>query len=141
MARSGEPPEHGAGGRDAAWLAGRHAELDEGDQPPVRAAPFAVWVDAEAAVLLLSGEQRANLPALEHLRHLTWTNLAEQITLRSEPDARLVARKQPLDGGFHRQAPWSSGASRSSRTPSRQTPSGSRQYSRIKPTRRKPIFS
>ena len=50
VALAGEPREHGVGRGDAAGLAGRDAELDERDEPPVRAAPFAVDVDAEAAV-------------------------------------------------------------------------------------------
>ena len=42
VARPCEPAEHGLGGRDAARLAGRHAELDERHEPPVRPGPLGV---------------------------------------------------------------------------------------------------
>ena len=65
VALPGQPREHGLGRGDAAGLAGRDAELDERDEPPVRAAPLGVDVDAETAVGLLTREERPYLRPFE----------------------------------------------------------------------------
>ena len=140
MTVAGQPAEHRLRGGEAARLAGGDAELDERDEAPVRAAPFAVDVDAEAAVSLLACQERLHLRPLEHARGLRRLRLIEQVTSCLEDDPGLVRVEQPVE---RRRCDRhvSSSASRSSSSPSRQTPSASSQYSRRIPTRLKPTFS
>jgi hypothetical protein len=53
-----QPVEHGLGSREQA-LVGRHAELDERDEPPVRAAPLLVRMPDETPVALLAAQEPA----------------------------------------------------------------------------------
>ena len=98
MALPGQPGENGLHSRETALLAGRDAELDERDEPPVGAAPLRVDVGAEAAVRLLAGKQRAYLRALEDQRRLGRCLLVEEVTPRLRDDSRLVRPEQPVDG-------------------------------------------
>jgi len=97
VALSGQPCEHGLGSGDATGLAGGHAELDERDEPPVRAAPLGVDVDAEAPVGLLSCEERPYLRPFEHVGGLRRIRLPKQVALRLEDDPGLVRGEQPVD--------------------------------------------
>ena len=90
VALSGQPREHGLGGGDAAGLAGGDAQLDERDEPPVRAAPLAVDVDAEAPVGLLSREERPYLRPFEDVRGLRRIRLSR--AGRASPGRRSRAR-------------------------------------------------
>ena len=122
VALPGQPREHGLGRGDAAGLAGGDAELDERDEPPVRAAPLGVDVDAEAAVGLLPREQRAYLRPFEDVGGLRRISLPEQVALRLEDDPRLVRVEQPVQRRCrHRHV--SSFASKSSSSPSASSPS------------------
>ena len=63
----------------------------------MRAAPLAVDVDAEAAVGLLAGEERAHHGPSSTCAASGGSVLAEQVALRLEDDAGLVRLEQPVD--------------------------------------------
>ena len=97
MALPRQPREHVLGRGDAARLAGGNAELDERDEPPVRAAPLAVGVHAEATVGALPRQERPDLRPFEHVRGLGRLLLTEQVALRLEDDPGLIRVQEPID--------------------------------------------
>ena len=102
--RPREPGKHRLERRERPRLAGRYAELHERDEPPVRAAPLAVGMTAEAAVRLLPAEQSSDELAVEDAPLVVDRALAQEVAAREEPDGWLVGRYEPVDGGsVHRE--------------------------------------
>jgi hypothetical protein len=56
---AGQPVEHRLRGGPGPPVVGRHGQLDERDEPPVRAAPLLVWMHAEPSVRPLPAQEPA----------------------------------------------------------------------------------
>ena len=95
MALAGQPVEHGLGGSERGRTGG-NPELDERDEPPVRARPLLVRMRAEAAVRLLPVEERSNDRAREDRLRIGLELFAEDVSPRQERDRRLVGLQKPL---------------------------------------------
>jgi hypothetical protein len=92
---AGQPGKDVSGGGGRARLLRGNGQFDQGDQPPVRAGPFAVGVDAEPAAALLAGKQRGHLGAGQHLAGVVICPLTEEVAAGHQPDSRLTGSQQP----------------------------------------------
>src|SRR5262245_35641691 len=95
---AGQPVENRLRRRESALVACRNRELDQGDEPPVRALPLVVRVDAEPAVPLLAAEEFAHDRAGEELLRIGGHLLAEDVAPRQIANRRLTRFEQPVDG-------------------------------------------
>src|SRR5207302_8722097 len=86
--RARQPVEDGLRGGHGSRLTRWHPELHERDEPPVRARPFWVGPDAEAAVGLLTRQEGPNPRPLEDLRLVLGPVLAENVASRQQADGR-----------------------------------------------------
>ena len=90
-------------------MAGRDRELDQGDEPPVRARPLLVRVDAETAVALLATEERAHDWPGKELLGVWRLLLAEDVAPRQVADRGLARPEQPVDGSLRLRFPGGDG--------------------------------
>src|SRR5207249_2250936 len=94
---------HGLRGRTQT-IVGRHAQLDERDEPPVGATPFLVGVHAEAPVALLAVQKPVNERPGEDLVAVRRHVLTENVAPRQEPNRRLARSEQEVDRCLSRHA-------------------------------------
>jgi hypothetical protein len=83
------------GGCRNARIAGRYGKFCQGDQPPMRASPLAVWVASKAAVLLLPGEQRRHPRPSRDGRPVRDRVFVQQVATCQMSHRRLLRCEQP----------------------------------------------
>src|SRR5215212_5204754 len=97
MGRSEQPLEHAVIRLDGARLAGRAAQLDERYEAPMGAAPLAVGMRCEPAVVALTVEKRANARSIENACGVVVRAFAEQVAARLHSNSGFRRLEQPLD--------------------------------------------
>jgi hypothetical protein len=83
-------------------IVGGHAQLDERDEPPTRAAPLLVRMPTEASVALLAAQEPAHERSREELVRVRGHVLAENVAPRQEPNRRLPRCEQEVDRRLRR---------------------------------------